>query len=90
MVCLAGVLNGPASVERARELAESGWRYLSFVPGMGDEGWTDEHADFHEPIESIELAVHWLGEIRRVLGSSVELSIDFHHRLSVAEAALFC
>jgi len=85
-----GVLNGPASVERARELAESGWRYLSFVPGMGDEGWTDEHADFYEPIESIELAVHWLGEIRRVLGSSVELSIDFHHPLSVAEAALFC
>ena len=34
--------------------------------------------------------MHWLGEIRRVLGSSVELSIDFHHRLSVAEAALFC
>ncbi len=85
-----GVLNGPACVERARELAESGWRYLRFVPGMGDEGWTDEHGDLYEPFESIELAVHWLGEIRRALGSSVELSIDFHHRLSVAEAALFC
>ena len=46
--------------------------------------------DVYEPFESIELAVHWLGEIRRALGSSVELSIDFHHRLSVAEAALFC
>ena len=46
--------------------------------------------DIYEPFESIELAVHWLGEIRRALGSSVELSIDFHHRLSVAEAALFC
>jgi galactonate dehydratase len=85
-----GVLNGPACVERARELAESGWRYLRFVPGMGDEGWSDEHDDLYEPFESIELAVHWLDEIRRALGSSVELSIDFHHRLSVAEAALFC
>jgi galactonate dehydratase len=85
-----GVLNGPACVERARELAESGWRYLRFVPGMGDEGWSDDHDDIYEPFESIELAVHWLGEIRRALGSSVELSIDFHHRLSVAEAALFC
>ena len=26
----------------------------------------------------------------RALGTSVELSIDFHHRLSVAEAAVFC
>ena len=85
-----GVLNGPACVERARELAESGWRYLRFVPGMDDDGWSDDDGDVYEPFESIELAVYWLGEIRRTLGSSVELSIDFHHRLSVAEAALFC
>jgi galactonate dehydratase len=85
-----GVLNGPACVERARELAESGWRYLRFVPGMDDDGWSDDDGDVYEPFESIELAVYWLGEIRRALGSSVELSIDFHHRLSVAEAALFC
>jgi galactonate dehydratase len=85
-----GVLNGPDCVERARELADSGWRFLRFVPGMGDTGWSDDHDDLYEPFESIALAVHWLGEIRRALGSSVELSIDFHHRLSVAEAALFC
>jgi galactonate dehydratase len=85
-----GVLNGPACVERARELVEAGWRFLRFVPGMGDAGWSDDHDDVYEPFESIELAVHWLGEIRRALGPSVELSIDFHHRLSVAEAALFC
>jgi galactonate dehydratase len=85
-----GVLNGPDCVEQARELADAGWRYLRFGPGMGDAGWSDDHNDVYEPFESIELAVHWLGEIRRTLGSSVELSIDFHHRLSVAEAALFC
>ena len=85
-----GVLNGPDCVEQARELADAGWRYLRFVPGMGDAGWSDDHNDVYEPFESIELAVHWLGEIRRTLGSTVELSIDFHHRLSVAEAALFC
>jgi galactonate dehydratase len=85
-----GVLNGPDCVERARELADSGWRFLRFVPGMGDTGWSDDHDDLYEPFESIALAVHWLGEIRRAMGSSVELSIDFHHRLSVAEAALFC
>ena len=63
---------------------------MRFVPGMGDAGWTGETGDVFEPFESIELAVHWLGEIRRALGSRVELSIDFHHRLSVAEAAVFC
>jgi galactonate dehydratase len=85
-----GVLNGPACVEQARQLVEAGWRFLRFVPGMGDAGWSDGNGDVYEPFESIELAVHWLGEIRRALGPSVELSIDFHHRLSVAEAALFC
>ena len=85
-----GVLNGPACVEQAREMAEAGWRYLRFVPGMDDEGASDDDGDVYEPFESIELAVYWLGEIRRAFGSSVELSIDFHHRLSVAEAALFC
>jgi galactonate dehydratase len=85
-----GVLNGPACVERARELAEAGWRYLRFNPGMGDADQSDDGGDVYEPFESIALAVHWLGEIRRALGPAIELSIDFHHRLSVAEAALFC
>jgi galactonate dehydratase len=85
-----GSLNGPECVEQARELADAGWRYLRFVPGMGDAGWTGETGAVYEPFESIELAVHWLGELRRALGSPVELSIDFHHRLSPVEAALFC
>jgi galactonate dehydratase len=85
-----GVLNGPGCVEHARELADAGWRYMRFSPGMSDADWKEERNDVFEPFESIELAVHWLGEIRRAVGSSVEMSIDFHHRLSVAEAALFC
>lgn len=85
-----GVLNGPECVERARELADAGWRYMRFVPGMAEAGWSGEDGEVYEPFESIEQAVHWLGEVRRALGSRVELSIDFHHRLSVAEAAVFC
>lgn len=85
-----GILNGPECVEQARELADVGWRYMRFVPGMVDESWTGGTGEIFEPFEAIAQAVHWLGEIRRVLGPSIELSIDFHHRLSVAEAALFC
>ena len=39
----------------------------------------------YEPRESIALAVHWLGEVRKAVGPDVRLSIDFHHRLSVVE-----
>jgi galactonate dehydratase len=85
-----GMLNGPRCVEQAREWADAGWRYMRFEPGMGSDGWTGETGEVYEPFESIELAVHWLSEIRRALGPRVELSIDFHHRLSVAEAAVFC
>jgi galactonate dehydratase len=79
-------LNGPECVERGRELFDEGWRYLRFTPGM-PEGTPDE---LFEPMESIQLAAHWIREIRNELGPTAGLSIDFHHRLSVAEAAHFC
>jgi galactonate dehydratase len=85
-----GTLNGPDCVARARALADAGWRYLRFVPGMADDGWSGATGEVYEPFESIALAIEWLGEIRQAVGPAVELSVDFHHRLSVVEAALFC
>ncbi|MFN8590715.1 MAG: mandelate racemase/muconate lactonizing enzyme family protein [Thermomicrobiales bacterium] len=85
-----GLLIGPEVVEQARALNDAGWRYMRFVPGMPGAHWVGQTGEIYEPFESIDLAVHWLGELRRELGSGVELSIDFHHRLSVAEAAIFC
>ena len=92
-------LTGPECVERAREFAGRGWRYLRFGIGMprahimprpAPGSQVDEDALLYEPMESIELAVHWIKEIRAAVGPGIGLSIDFHHRLSVAEAALFC
>ena len=57
---------------------------------MAEPEWTGESGAVFEPYEAIDLAVHWLAEVRAAVGTGVELSIDFHHRLSVAEAALFC
>jgi galactonate dehydratase len=85
-----GVLNGPACVERAQELLAAGWRSLRFGPGMAGDDWTGATGEVYEPLESIALAVYWLGEVRAAVGPAIALSIDFHHRLSVAEAALFC
>lgn len=83
-------LTGPQCVERATEAVAQGWRYLRFGPGMPDPAWTGEDGAIYEPLESLELAAHWIREVRRAVGADVGLSIDFHHRLSVAEAALFC
>ncbi len=96
-----GGLTGPDVVEKAREAVAEGWRFLRFGPGMPDpawagkdgvayEGWTGGDGAIFEPMESMALAAHWIREVRSAVGPSVGLSIDFHHRLSVAEAALFC
>lgn len=83
-------LTGPACVERAREFVAAGWHQLRFGPGMDTEGWTGGDRAIYEPAESIALAAHWIREVRQAVGPKIRLSIDFHHRLSVAEAALFC
>ena len=85
-----GTLNTPSIVDVAREHVEAGWTALRFGPGMETEGWTGNDGSIFEPYEAIDAAVHWLHEIRAAVGPRIRLSIDFHHRLSVAEAAYFC
>jgi galactonate dehydratase len=92
IMCFAtpATLTGPECVERAREFVDSGWRYLRFGVGMPGPDWTGADGATYEPMESLELAAHWIREVRQAVGPAIGLSIDFHHRLSVAEAALFC
>lgn len=85
-----GWLTGPECVERASASVEAGWTHLRFLPGMPGSDWTGQHGATYEPLESIALAVHWIREVRRAVGPGIALSVDFHHRLSVAEAAHFC
>ena len=92
--CFASVghpLTGPSCVDQSKELVAQGWRHLRLFPGMPQE--TDAataEGQIYEPMESLALAAQWLRVVRRAVGDAVALSIDFHHRLSVAEAALFC
>jgi galactonate dehydratase len=85
-----GTLTGPECVEQAREAVDQGWRYLRFMVGMPGSDWSGEDGAVYEPMESLDLAAHWIQEVRNAVGPRIGLSIDFHHRLSVAEAALFC
>ena len=75
---------GPEVIEDAKHLLSDGWEVLRFVPAahLSDE--------IFEPRESIAITAEWLTKVREAVGRTPVLGIDYHHRLSVAEAASFC
>ena len=82
---------GAASVEQlienAQLLLDNGWNVIrTNVLHRAKPG----EEDIFEPRESISLAAAWLTALREAIGSEPVLGIDYHHRLSVAEAASFC
>jgi len=94
--CFATV--GGDTYEQLRDgvklLIEKGWnvirtgmarRSLERLPSMHAE---DEL--LFEPWESLTLTAEWLTALRQDVGLGPVLGIDYHHRLSVAEAAGFC
>ncbi|TEU15686.1 MAG: mandelate racemase/muconate lactonizing enzyme family protein [Anaerolineales bacterium] len=82
-----GAPMGPRLIERIRLLLEHGWNVIRTVPGHPDRGGD---STLFEPWESIAITAEWLTKAREVVGLGPVLGIDYHHRLSVAEAASFC
>jgi len=78
---------GPELIDEITLLLSEGWSVVR--TGMG---WPDKGDDgrLFEPRESIGLTATWLTKVREEVGSDLVLGIDYHHRLSVAEAASFC
>ena len=75
---------GPEMIEQAQELVRRGWRCVRLFP-------SGQHAtDIYEPREHIAKTADWCVKTREALGGDVALGIDYHHRLTVAEAASFC
>ncbi len=75
---------GDAAIARAKELHAQGWKAIRFFP----HGQSSR--DIFEPRESIGVTAAMVNKAREELGDEVVLGIDYHHRLSVAEAASFC
>ncbi|MBX4956029.1 mandelate racemase/muconate lactonizing enzyme family protein [Rhizobium lentis] len=75
---------GDVAIERAGELRAQGWQAIRFFP-IGQSS-----KEIFEPRESIGPTARMLNKAREALGDDVVLGIDYHHRLSVAEAASFC
>lgn len=75
---------GDEMIAQAQELMDAGWDAIRFFPAAADEN------DVFEPRVSIGETAKWLVKAREVLGDTVVLGIDYHHRLNVAETASFC
>ncbi len=71
-------------IEQAQALMAADWTAIRFFPDFSD---TD---GIFEPREHIASTARACTLARRALGDTVVLGIDWHHRLSVAEAASFC
>lgn len=78
-------ITGDATLDAARALIARGWNAVRFFPAA----W-ENPGQFFEPRVSIAQTAKFLIKAREALGDEVVLGIDYHHRLSVAEAASFC
>ncbi|MDP8997631.1 MAG: mandelate racemase/muconate lactonizing enzyme family protein [Pseudomonadota bacterium] len=72
-----------AMIEQAQSLMAAGWTCIRFFPEFSDN-------QIFEPREHLATTARNCTRARAVLGETVVLGIDWHHRLSVAEAASFC
>ncbi len=79
-----GAAPGEEMIEQTRMLVEAGWDCIRFMPAG------QRSRELYEPRASIAETVPWLIRAREAVGHGVTLGIDYHHRLSVAEAASFC
>ena len=74
---------GESMIEQAQMLMEAGWTAMRLSPSGHEE-------TIYEPREHIATTAKWCIKAREILGDEVVLGVDYHHRLSVAEAASFC
>ena len=83
-----GAPMGPELIEHVQQLLDEDWQAIRTMfhmqPADGDSATT------FEPRESIGKTAHWLTKLREAVGVEPVIGIDYHHRLSLAEAASFC
>ena len=78
---------GENMIKQAQEFIDSGWQAIRL---SWKQNTDPKNINVFEPRESISETALWMIEARKKLGTSIVLGIDYHHRLSIAEAASFC
>ena len=86
--CFATTGAGSAEelIGNARLLLDKGWSVIRTGIASRPPGAEGRF----EPRESIGITAEWLAALRAELGPDPVIGIDYHHRLTVAEAASFC
>jgi galactonate dehydratase len=93
-------------IEKVQMLIELGWQCIRVGPAgrkptsridkravpadQNSSSGPDDDLLIFEPRESIGVTAQWLTKLRAAVGPAPVLGIDYHHRLTVAEAASFC
>ncbi len=77
-------------IEDAQLLLSEGWNVIRTIPGYASSGDSENEENIWEPWESVGVTAQNLTRLREALGPEPVLGIDYHHRLTVAEAASFC
>jgi galactonate dehydratase len=80
---------GPRLIEDVKLLLDQGWNAIRTWIHDPDERDAAGRRVF-EPRESIAATAVWLTKLREEVGPAPTIGVDYHHRLSVAEAASFC
>lgn len=79
---------GPQLIDHVNLLLERGWKAIRVGASAPHQPANDE--TYFEPRESIGFTADWMIKLREAVGSTPVLGVEYHHRLSVAEAASFC
>jgi galactonate dehydratase len=74
-------------VDNVKILLANGWNVVRMGQAQRDAG---ADRTLYEPRESIGITADWFAKVRAEVGADPVLGTDYHHRLSVAEAASFC
>jgi galactonate dehydratase len=80
-------------LENVNLLLNSGWDVIRIGAAQGpitEKGARYDDPRLYEPRASIGVTAAWLPKIREAVGPTPVLGVEYHHRLSVAEAASFC
>lgn len=81
--------NHEEAIELALKFKEAGWDCVRFV-GEGVDHAIQKNNLVWEPRQSIGKTAELVVKAREALGHDIMIGLEYHHRLSVAEAASFC
>ena len=77
---------GPELITEVQKLVDRGWPAIRIMLGHPPA----DDPQLFEPRQSIGFSAEWVTRIREAVGLTPVLGVEYHHRLSVAEAASFC